>query len=169
MFNTVQFILNMINSNTQSITRGRQFFYHGATAPSGSRPSHYRGFMITHSDAPQSVGLLWTSDQPVAETSTWQHTTLTTDRHPCPRRDSNPQSQHASGRRPTPLGSAGSWLAGKKKKKIPRAVWNPKARYGGPRVQQPLPRHATFSHVISFICLYFNKNFSRIYMRTWSG
>jgi len=26
-------------------------------------------------------------------TSTWQHTTLTTDRHPCPRRDSKPQSQ----------------------------------------------------------------------------
>jgi hypothetical protein len=28
-----------------------------------------RGFLITH-DAPQSVGLLWTSDQLVAETST---------------------------------------------------------------------------------------------------
>ena len=33
-------------------------------------------------DTPQSVGLLWTSDQLVAETSTRQHTTLTTDRHP---------------------------------------------------------------------------------------
>ena len=31
-----------------------------------------------------SVGLLWTSDQLVAETSTWQHTTLTTDKYPCP-------------------------------------------------------------------------------------
>ena len=29
-------------------------------------------------------------------------TTLTKDRHPCPRRDSNPQSQQASGRRPSP-------------------------------------------------------------------
>jgi hypothetical protein len=29
-----------------------------------------RGFLITHNDAPQSVGLLWTSDQLVAETST---------------------------------------------------------------------------------------------------
>ena len=29
-------------------------------------------------------------------------TTLTTDEHPCPRWDSNPQSQQASGRRPTP-------------------------------------------------------------------
>jgi hypothetical protein len=26
--------------------------------------------LITHSDAPQSIGLLWTSDQSVAETST---------------------------------------------------------------------------------------------------
>ena len=37
-------------------------------------------------------------------------TTLTTDKHPWPRRDSNPQSQQASGRRPTqtarPLGPA---------------------------------------------------------------
>ena len=29
-------------------------------------------------------------------------TTLTTDRHPCPWRDSNPQSQQMSGRKPTP-------------------------------------------------------------------
>jgi hypothetical protein len=42
-----------------------------------------RGFLITHNAAPQSVGLLWTSDQSVTETSTWQHTTLN-DRHPCP-------------------------------------------------------------------------------------
>ena len=29
----------------------------------------FRGILITHNDAPQSVGLLWTSDQIVAETS----------------------------------------------------------------------------------------------------
>jgi hypothetical protein len=29
----------------------------------------------SHSDTPLSVGLLWTSDQPEAKTSTWQHTT----------------------------------------------------------------------------------------------
>jgi hypothetical protein len=29
-----------------------------------------RGFVITHNEAPQSVGLLWTSDQLAAETST---------------------------------------------------------------------------------------------------
>jgi hypothetical protein len=29
-----------------------------------------RGFLITYNEAPQSVGLIWTSDQLVAETST---------------------------------------------------------------------------------------------------
>jgi hypothetical protein len=33
-------------------------------------PPRPRGFVITHNDAPQSVGLLWTSDQLVSETST---------------------------------------------------------------------------------------------------
>jgi hypothetical protein len=66
------------------------FFYHGVTAPSGSRPPHYREFTVT--DTSQSVGLLWTSDQPDPQTSTWQHTTLTRDKHPCHRRDSNPQT-----------------------------------------------------------------------------
>jgi hypothetical protein len=32
-----------------------------------------RGFLITHNDAPQSVGLVWTSDQLVTETSTDIH------------------------------------------------------------------------------------------------
>jgi len=32
-------------------------------------------------------------DRPTAVTSTWQHATLTRDRHPWPRRDLNPQSQ----------------------------------------------------------------------------
>jgi hypothetical protein len=39
----------------------------------------FRRFTITLLDTPHLVGLLWTSDQPVAETSTWQHTTLTRD------------------------------------------------------------------------------------------
>ena len=37
----------------------------------------------SHSDTPHSVAPLWTSDQPFAETSTWQHTTLTRDKHEC--------------------------------------------------------------------------------------
>jgi len=56
----------------------------------------------SYSDTPHLVELLWTSDQPDAYTSTWQHTTLTTDRHPCLRWNSNPQSQEASNRKPTP-------------------------------------------------------------------
>ena len=31
----------------------------------------------SHTMKPRSAGLLWTSDRPVAETSTWKHTTLT--------------------------------------------------------------------------------------------
>jgi hypothetical protein len=54
-----------------------------------------------HSDTRHTVGLLWTSDRPFAETSTCQHTALTKDRHPWPRRDSNPQSQQASDRKPS--------------------------------------------------------------------
>jgi hypothetical protein len=61
------------------------FFIFSYTAPQcGLWPPRSRGFLITHNDAPQSVELLWTSDQLVAETSTWQHTTNTTDKHPCP-------------------------------------------------------------------------------------
>jgi len=60
---------------------------------------------LTFPDRPQwrttVVGLLCTSDQLVAETSTWQHKPFTTDNPPHYRRDSNPQSQQASGRRPT--------------------------------------------------------------------
>ena len=41
--------------------------------PSGPWSSHYQGFMVTLRHTPQSVELLWTSDQLVAETST--HTT----------------------------------------------------------------------------------------------
>ena len=82
------------------------FFSPGATTPIGLacliKKPRLRGFLITHDDAPHPVGLLWMNDQSVAETSTWQHTTLTTDKYPCPGWDSNPQSQQVSGQRPTP-------------------------------------------------------------------
>jgi hypothetical protein len=57
-----------------------------------------RGFLITRNNAPESVGFLWTSDQLVAETSTWQHTT---EKHQFICWDSIPRSNQASGRRPT--------------------------------------------------------------------
>jgi hypothetical protein len=46
-----------------------------AFLPSMARQSHgppHWGF-VSHSNTSHSVGLRWTSDQPVAETSTWQH------------------------------------------------------------------------------------------------
>jgi hypothetical protein len=65
----------------------------------GPGPSHL-SWLHDHTqlDTPHThtVALLWTSDQLDAETSTW-HTTFTRDRHPCPQRDSNPQSQQANG------------------------------------------------------------------------
>jgi len=68
------------------------YFFLGAFQPdSGSWPP------LTHSDTPHSVRFLWTSDQPDAETCTWQHTIIIKDRYPCHRRYSKPQSQQASG------------------------------------------------------------------------
>jgi len=67
--------------------------------------SHYtcRGLfldLITLKDTPHSVGTLWTRDVLVAETCTWQHTTLKRDKHLSPRRSSNPKCEQASGSKP---------------------------------------------------------------------
>jgi hypothetical protein len=67
--------------------------------------------LIALRHTPHSVGLLLTSDQPVAETSTWHHTTFTTDRHPCPGgiRTLNPKKRAVADPRlktARPLGSA---------------------------------------------------------------
>ena len=72
---------------------------HGSRAPAGQ--DFISPASRSHSDTPHWVRLLWTSDRPVAEISTRQHTTLTTDRHPCPQHESNPQSQQANGRTST--------------------------------------------------------------------
>jgi hypothetical protein len=56
----------------------------------------------SHPDTLHLVGLLWTDDQLNAESSTWQHATLSRDRQSFTLRDSNPQSQQAKGRKPTP-------------------------------------------------------------------
>ena len=44
---------------------------------SGLRPPLFREPVIILRHTHHSVGLLWTKDQPIAETSTWPHTTLT--------------------------------------------------------------------------------------------
>ena len=55
---------------------------------------------------PHSVGLLWTSDQPDAETSMWQHTTPTTDIHaPGGIRNHNPNKRAATYPRLRALGN----------------------------------------------------------------
>jgi hypothetical protein len=72
-------------------------------SPQWARASSITKFLEhTHNDAPHSVGLLWTSDQPDAETSTWQHSTLTPHIHPYPLWDSKPKWHQARGRRLTP-------------------------------------------------------------------
>jgi len=63
-----------ILTGVNSATLARNVCLFLARQPSsGPWPPHLRGFQIIHNDAPQSVGLLWTSDQLVAEISTWQH------------------------------------------------------------------------------------------------
>jgi len=52
------------NTFSMSLRSGTIFFFCGATAQRGPWPHSF-----THNDAPQSVGLLWTSDQLVAEAS----------------------------------------------------------------------------------------------------
>ena len=62
----------------------------------------------SHSNTLQSVGLLWTSDQPDAGISTWQHTTLTTDTHVIGWiRTRNPSKRAAADPR---LGPRGRWV-----------------------------------------------------------
>ena len=67
-----------------------------ATAPPPNGPGlpHSRGFWITHNDALQLVGLLWTSDQLVArDLYLTTYTKLTTDNRPWHQWGLNPHSQ----------------------------------------------------------------------------
>jgi hypothetical protein len=68
--------LKMINSRSAF---SFYLFFCCAATHRVPRPHHSRGFYTTHSDAPQSVGLLWTSDQLDTETSIWiiQHSKVT--------------------------------------------------------------------------------------------
>jgi hypothetical protein len=59
-----------------------------------------RCFLITYNDAPQSVGIFL--DEWAVRRRNRYLTTHTTDKHPCSQWNSNPRSQQASGRTPTP-------------------------------------------------------------------
>jgi hypothetical protein len=82
--------ISLMDTNTISFHLNSSFS--DAPSPSGPGPPLSRDFYITLNDALRSVRLFWTNDQLVAETYTRQHTTLTRDKHPCPRWDSNAQS-----------------------------------------------------------------------------
>jgi len=93
-----------ICTNEQCLSQFVCSFVFSATAPSGPRPPHPQGLYITHNDAPQWVGLLWTSDQLVAETS---DITQQTDIHACEEiRTQNPSKPAAADLR---LRSRGHW------------------------------------------------------------
>jgi len=81
----------------------------GDFSPKLDSHSGQRVFIIEvsrwHSDTRHSVGLFRTGDQPVAETSTRKHTTLTRNRHSFSRRDSNPQCRQASGYKDRQMGT----------------------------------------------------------------
>ena len=77
------------------------FFYLSFTILYEFEPPHSRGsersHTRTHHSRQDSSGRVISPSQRSLYLTT--HTTLTTDNHPCPRRDSNPQSQQAIGRR----------------------------------------------------------------------
>jgi len=86
----IQYVIQLTGQTTINIHYFvMQFFSVARQHPVG------QGLLIaeasrTHSDTSHSVGLLWTIDQPDADPSTRQHTTLTRDRHPYHLRNSNP-------------------------------------------------------------------------------
>jgi len=85
----------------------------------------------THTHA-HSVGIFWTSDRFVAETSTWQNTMFTRDWQACLRRNSNPASElpqnHA-------LDRAVTWIGRSNTKDKVKGVTSLKIRLGQTKVQ----------------------------------
>jgi len=65
---------------------------------------------ISHSDTPHVLGLCWTSDQPVGDTATWQHTTLSRVHVPGGIRTHNLSKRSAADPRLRPRGHRGRQL-----------------------------------------------------------
>jgi hypothetical protein len=73
----IWFFLSVCSEQTQV---KRNFFFHGSKAPSVPGSPHYRDFTIRLRNS-----TLGRTPLGEAETSTWQHSTLTRRRHLCPR------------------------------------------------------------------------------------
>jgi hypothetical protein len=74
---SVPLVTETVKCEVCELTLGRvqwAVFLAEAQQPKSGLDRLLLGFSRSHSDTPQSVGLLWTSDQTVAEISTWQHT-----------------------------------------------------------------------------------------------
>jgi len=93
---------NRLATERISLCAARYFFFtYGHSTRFRVMATPYRASR-SHSDTPHSVGLLWTSDKPDAETSTWQHTT---DIHaPGGIRTRNPSKRGVSDRAFTGIG-----------------------------------------------------------------
>jgi hypothetical protein len=76
------------------------FFFCSATALLEPRPPHCWSFEITHRHTTLARSPL--DEVSPRPRDLWEHTTFIRNRNPCSCRDSNPQTQQASGRRPTP-------------------------------------------------------------------
>ena len=79
----------------------RVFVYFWRVGPHCATTFSFMRFLY-HTQRHTTVGRPPLEEWSARRRDVWQHTTLTTDKHPCPWWDSNPQSQQASGRRPTP-------------------------------------------------------------------
>ena len=67
-------------------SKNKSLFFLPAQKPNAAQSCLTLEISIPHTmnDTPQSAGLLWTRDRPVAETFNWQRTTPTRDKHSAP-------------------------------------------------------------------------------------
>jgi hypothetical protein len=123
---------NKRNPDETPVSAGIFFFFMAQQPPVG------QGLLIieasrSHSDTPQSVGLLRTSDRPIAKTSTWQYATLARDNYPCPGGIRIPASErsktHAADRMAARIGSARLFEIIVSGYKITVLCWLPTPRY----------------------------------------
>jgi len=108
-------------------------FFHGPRSPSWPGPPLYRGFTITllgHATLSRTYLVEWS-----ARRNYLYMTTLTRDRHSCPRRDSNSQFKQASFRRPIPY---------------PCSYWDRhKMYYSMPKLSRPLLKKYVYLRSLS--------------------